>query len=428
MNPKQTLSPVDGFLYGLLGFPLAFCALPLYVMLPNLYAQEFGVPLTTLGVMLLGARLLDAVTDPFLGHLCDRLYARSLHAVLTFCGLCAVLLAGSFSLLFFPPAGDPDRLLPWAGAMLIITYSAYSAITVAHQSWGAMLGGDAAQRSRIVFWREGLGLVGVVLAALTPSLLGKSAMLALFAASLLLGWLAWTRAVRPVSPVCRPVGSKVPAYSVWHPWRISAFRRLLAVFMLNGIASAVPATLVLFFIQDKLQAPEFMQAVFLGCYFVCGALSMPLWLLGVKRWGLVRCWLFGMAMSITVFLGATQLHAGDTGLFLIVCALSGVALGSDLALPGALLAGVILDAGDHGQSEGAYFGWWNLASKLNLALAAGLALPMLSLLGYFPGAREPQALQALTVAYCLLPCALKALAAGTLFTFNIQSRIQLEAL
>jgi GPH family glycoside/pentoside/hexuronide:cation symporter len=34
-----------------------------------------------------------------------------------------------------------------------------------------------------------------------------------------------------------------------------AFRRLLAVFMLNGIASAIPATLVLFFIQDRLQAP-----------------------------------------------------------------------------------------------------------------------------------------------------------------------------
>jgi Na+/melibiose symporter-like transporter len=428
VNPKQTLTPVDGFLYGLLGFPLAFCALPLYVMLPNLYAHEFGIPLTTLGIMLLGARLLDAVIDPLLGRLCDRLYARSLRSVLNFCGLCAVLLAGSFSLLFFPPARDPDSLLPWAGAMLIITYSAYSAITVAHQSWGAMLGGDAVQRSRIVFWREGLGLVGVVLAALTPSLLGKTAMLALFAASLLLGWLGWTRAVRPASRVLRTVGSMAPTYSVWHPWRISAFRRLLAVFLLNGIASAVPATLVLFFVQDKLQAPEAMQAAFLGCYFVCGALSMPLWLLGVKRWGLVRCWLFGMAMSITVFLGATQLHAGDTGLFLVVCALSGVALGSDLALPGALLAGVILEAGDHGRSEGAYFGWWNLASKLNLALAAGLTLPMLSLLGYSPGAREPQALLALTVAYCLLPCALKALAAGTLFILNIQPRIQLKAL
>jgi hypothetical protein len=38
------------------------------------------------------------------------------------------------------------------------------------------------------------------------------------------------------------------------PLRTPAFRRLLAVYLVNGIASAVPATLVLFFIRDRLQA------------------------------------------------------------------------------------------------------------------------------------------------------------------------------
>jgi GPH family glycoside/pentoside/hexuronide:cation symporter len=48
----------------LLGLPLAFVALPLYVVLPNHYASAFGMPLATLGALLLGARLLDAVADP----------------------------------------------------------------------------------------------------------------------------------------------------------------------------------------------------------------------------------------------------------------------------------------------------------------------------------------------------------------------------
>ncbi|WP_442975373.1 MFS transporter, partial [Salmonella enterica] len=86
-----------------------------------------------------------------------------------------------------------------------------------------------------------------------------------------------------------------------------------------------------------------------------------------------------------------------------------------LALPGALLAGVIAEAGDRGQAEGAYFGWWNFAAKLNLALAAGLSLPLLALAGYTPGARTPAALQALTLAYCVLPCVLKAVAAALLY-------------
>ena len=44
----------DGLSYGGLGLPLAFVALPLYVVLPNYYARAFGVPLATLGAVLLG--------------------------------------------------------------------------------------------------------------------------------------------------------------------------------------------------------------------------------------------------------------------------------------------------------------------------------------------------------------------------------------
>ena len=72
------------------------------------------------------------------------------------------------------------------------------------------------------------------------------------------------------------------------------------------------------------------------------------------------------------------------------------------------------------QQEGAYFGWWNLAAKLNLALAAGLALPLLGMLGYAPGARDPGALHTLTFAYALLPCALKLAAAAALYALVLR--------
>ncbi len=102
--------------------------------------------------------------------------------------------------------------------------------------------------------------------------------------------------------------------------------------------------------------------------------------------------------------------------WLPVCAASGIGLGADLTLPGALLAGVIQRAGHAGRAEGAYFGWWNFATKLNLALAAGVALPLLGAFGYESGARDAQALQALTLAYCVLPCVLKLGAAALLWT------------
>lgn len=408
----------NGLAYGLLGLPLAFVALPLYVILPNHYAREFGVPLATLGAVLLGARLFDALIDPLLGRLSDRLFARSARAVLGLGAIAALVLAMGFALLFFPLVSAPSALVVWASLMLMVTYAGYSALSVSHQSWGAMLGGDEGQRSRIVAWREGLGLVGVVLASITPVVFGLPASTALFFVALAVGWLAWTRADRPVPRQARPGSDAVT--SIWLPFRQPGFRRLLAVFLLNGTASAVPATLVLFFIQDRLQAPTSQEPLFLGSYFVSAALSIPLWLALVKRIGLAPTWLLGMFLAIATFGWATQIGVGDTMAFVIVCALSGIALGTDLALPGALLAGVIQANGQSGRAEGAYFGWWNFAIKLNLALAAGLALPLLSLFGYAPGARDAQALGALLVAYCVLPCVLKLAAAACLYFLVIR--------
>lgn len=409
----------EGLRYGPLGFALAFVALPLYVILPNYYAKAFGVPLATLGLLLLGARLFDALIDPLLGRWSDRLFARSLQAVLTWAALAAVAVCAGFALLFYPPQLSPGALLVWAAVCLLLTYVSYSFLSITHQSWGAMLGGDESQRSRIVAWREGLGLLGVVLASIAPVVWGMGATTALFAVSLAVGWLAWRGAPKP-NAASEAATTHAEGVSIWMPLSRPGFRALLAVFMVNGIASAVPATLILFFIQDRLQAPESAQPLFLGTYFVCAALAIPLWLQLVKHIGLAKTWGVGMVLSIVVFIFASLLGAGDIAAFTVVCALSGAALGTDLALPSALLAGTIAQSGDRGRAEGAYFGWWNFATKLNLALAAGVALPALGWLGYTPGAQDASALRTLTWAYCLLPCGLKLVATGLLYTLIIR--------
>lgn len=407
----------QGLTYGGLGLPLAFVALPLYVVLPNHYAAQFGVPLATLGALLLGARAVDACADPWIGRLADQWFARSAGRVLALALAAAVVLALGFRALFFPPPGvaqDASLLLAWCAAMLVLTYIAYSVLSVLHQAWGARLGGDESQRARIVSWREALALVGVLVASVLPSVAGLGVATVVFAAALAVAMALLWRAPRPgagASPDALAAHAEPGVLML--PWRVPAFRRLLAVFLVNGIASAVPATLVLFFIRDRLQAPAH-EALFLASYFAAGALSMPLWVRLVARVGLARAWLAGMLLAVAAFAWAATLGAGDVAGFTAVCVASGLALGADLALPGALLAGTVQQAGHAGRAEGAYFGWWNFAAKLNLALAAGLALPALGAFGYAPGSRDPAALQALTLTYCALPCALKLLAAALL--------------
>ncbi|MBK6471550.1 MAG: MFS transporter [Betaproteobacteria bacterium] len=401
---------LQGLNYGGLGLPLAFVALPLYVVLPNHYAAEFGIPLATLGALLLGARLLDAMADPWIGRLVDGWFTVSAARVLMAAVIAAVVLALGFRGLFFPAVQGTEALLWWCGALLAVTYLSYSVLSVLHQAWGARLGGDEGQRARIVSWREGLALLGVLVASVLPSVAGLSVTGIVFTLLLATGVALLARAPRPrieAAPATLP--------SLALPLRVPAFRRLLAVYLLNGVASAVPATLVLFFIRDRLQAPDF-EPLFLASYFAAGALSMPLWVRLVARLGLAWAWAVGMVVAIVTFAWAALLGAGDVAAFTAVCVASGFALGADLTLPGALLTGVIQRAGHAQKLEGAYFGWWNFATKLNLALAAGIALPLLGVFGYSPGGQDEGALRALTLAYCILPCALKLGAAGLLWT------------
>ncbi len=420
----------SGLAYGGMGLPLAFAALPLYVVLPNYYARSFGLSLATVGALLMVVRLLDAVVDPWLGRASDALFARSARAVLLAGGLAAVLQWLGLAGLFFPPVGGQGALGAWLVAGLLLTCMAHSLLVIAHQAWGVRLGGDDLLRGRIVVWREGLGLAGVIAASVLSIVWGPVAMLSVLGGALLLGWLAWGRAPQPV-PLPAQLNSQSqqsqqsqqspPAQlSLWQPLAQPEFRRLLAVFMCNGIASAVPAALMLFFAQDRLQASEEAIALCLVLYFSCGAASMPLWLRAVRTLGLARSWLIGMLLAVVCFGWTAGLGSGQVQAFAVICALTGVALGADLALPGALLARLIARQGAQGQHDGAYLGWWNLATKLNLALAAGASLPLLQWLGYAPGSQDGQALQHLAWAYALVPCGLKLLAALLLYVLLIR--------
>ena len=403
--------------YGLLGLPLAFVALPVYVHLPNLYAQQYGVPLAALGGVLLLSRSIDAVVDPWLGRWGDRLYRHSWRAVWLAALLLALAVALGFAALFFPPAAalSSAGLLVWVGAALTLSHLAYSGLAILHQAWAARQGGGGIAQSRWVAWREGFALVGVLLASALPALWGWGMTTALLALMLALGLFSWQRTAQSAltSDALSQPGDVTS--SLWQPWRHAGFRRLLMVFMLNGLASAVPATLVLFFVQDRLQAPKAMEPLFLGLYFAAGALSFPLWLRVIDRIGLLRTWASGMALSVLAFVSVVRLGAGDTTGFLLVCALSGMALGADLTVPGALLNQLIDRCGERGRTDGAFMGWWNLATKLNLALAAGLSLPLLGLWGYAPGQQDADAVLALGLAYGLLPCVLKLLAGVALY-------------
>ena len=406
--------------YGFLRAPLALLELPLFVLLPAFYGREAGLSLALVGLVLFGARLIDALADPLIGRAIDRTRGATDYRRWIIAG--CVPLAAGFVAMLHPPAWSATGLAVWLAAGSVITYLAWSTVTIAHQAWGAELGTDPATRVRITGVREACGLAGVLASAALLEPQHVSTLSALLVGALLLA--AWLVRHAPTPVTASPPDaprhptSAGPALAGRNaPWRElfadRAFTRLLAVFMLNGTASALPATLVLFFVADVLGDAS-RAPLFLLIYFAAAALGMPLWIrLGV-RVGAKRAWLVGMVASVLAFAWAFALGPGDWLAFGVICAVTGLALGADLAMPPALLAAAIAAAGGSGAREGAYFGVWSLATKLNLALAAGLGLPLISLLGYQPGVAGTVT-QALSLAYAALPCLIKSAAAWLLW-------------
>lgn len=414
-GPREAPGAAARLAYGAFALPLAMGALPLYVHLPKFYGESLGVGLAALGALLLLLRLADAIVDPLLGAWSDRGPTRK-----RLIAAAAPVLALGMLALFMPPVRGDAALLGWLGVALALVYLAFSLATINHNAWGAELSADPVERTRITATREGIALVGVVAASLAPGLLGgeggEAAGLPRFALAYLFvvaACLAITLSA-PGAPRARSAEGSLLA-GVGEALRDPAFRRLVAVFVANGIAAAIPATLVLFFIADVLRA-EGSQGWLLATYFVAGAAGLPLWTRLSARVGKSVAWGTSMLVAIVAFVGAALLGPGDAVAFAIVCAASGVALGADLALPPSILADVIGRRGTM-RDAGAYFGIWTLATKLNLALAAGIALPLLDALGYVPGTRDAEATRALAIVYAAVPCVLKLGALAALVAF-----------
>jgi GPH family glycoside/pentoside/hexuronide:cation symporter len=388
--------------YAPLGLPLAFAALPVYLLLPHLYATRYGLSLASIGILLLLARLGDAIIDPLIGRASDFWAAQQGSRLrLIWSGLPLLLL--SFYFLFNPL----PKISVWWSLIpaLFAFYLAYSLSSLNYQALGAELSTDYQGRTWLTTAREAGALLGVLLAAALPELLqqrlGSAAwpvFAGIFALLLLLAALPLRgqRLRRPVATVAQG-----PWWRFYEPLQRPHTARLLGVYTLSQSANTVAATLFFFFVDQILRAPSWAPA-FLLLYFLAGAAGMPLWLWLSHRRGKAQAWRWAMLLATAAFLGAGFLGPGALWGYGLVCLVSGLALGADQALPPSILA-------DHTDTDanaraGSYFGLYNWVGKAATALGAGLILPLLQLLGYSASGKN---LWALLLGYALVPALLK---------------------
>lgn len=420
-------------LYALPALPLAALALPFYVIVPSFYVETLGLSLASVGTALLTIRIIDAVADPVLGWVADRI-APAVGRRRTLVGLAAPVTALGAYMVFSPGA---DAGLPYLLLWGLCLSLGYTALSLAYTAWGAELSADYRERARIVAWREALTLVGTLVAIALPFAIGLKVGanglngLAAMGLFVLVGLpLACSACVLGVpEPANRTRDRLRLGMGLRHLRANGPFRRLLAAFLLNGIANAIPATLFLYFVADRIGAAAW-QGPLLFLYFACGVAGLPLALRLAGRFGKHRAWCGAMAIACLVFASAGWLGPGDTLAFAIICALTGILLAFDVALPPAIQADVIdVDTAASGeQRSGLYFALWALATKLALAIAVGVTFPLLDWAGYRPDAGQPSAEAgvALAALYAWLPIAPKLAAIALMWRFPIDEAAQVR--
>lgn len=406
--------------YGSAAFVLGVPTIPLFVLLPPLYAESLGLGLTATGIVLFLARAFDVLSDPLIGYVSDRLDTRwGRRKPLIFIGA----LLGALGTLFLLTPGDGVGVW-YLGLWSVILYLGWTLINIPYLAWGAALSDDYQGRARVTSVREGFTLLGILAAGAVPAIAasfghGERAALGFIAwGAIAIGALLFVLLLKTVAePKARRNGSRPGGDQLRQILSGIAtnkpFRLLIASWLLNSLANGIPAVLFILFMKHVLATSEMERGVLTFVYFLAGVLGIPFWLWLSGRIGKHRAWCGAMILACLAFAFVPLLGPGDFALFAIVCVVTGIALGADMALPPAIQA----DVAEYDyyrnrrDSSGTLFALWSMVVKLSLALSVVIAFPTLDWLGFDPDLpRNENNLLALAVIYSIVPIVFKACA------------------
>ncbi len=396
--------------------------------LPNFYVADTGMPLAAVGISLTAARLWDALADPVVGIAGDRTTSRyGRRRPWMVAGIPLILLGAWFALV------APQLLTPVTLALSsIVMYSGWTMVKLSHDAWGAELSDDYDERVRITAWREAAALVGGLVAigligwGLSTGGPGQAMayryIYAVLAAALVV-FVALACFAVPVPPQTKPRPT-LSLQTIRKAWAGNpALRKLSVAYLLNTLASALPATLFQAFVIHALMRGD-LQGPLILLYSFAAIFAVPGWNWAAKRFGKHVAWRTGLVVSALVFAPVVTFRAGDAIWFAIVSVLTGICFAADLVLPPAIQADVLdedrLASGE--DRAGLLFAWLGLLNKFGYALAPGIAFPVLAWAGFSPTVAAPnseRAILVLALLYALGPVILKLLAWAALRHFPL---------
>lgn len=372
MNNNK-LKSKEILLYGTLGIPIAFLGFPLYIYLPTFYVENIGLGVGIVGAILLVARLLDMIADPFIGRFCD-IYNKKFNIIF----ISSIFLV--FGLFFLIKPIFYSSL--WLFLFSILTYISYSFVLIPYLSLNSILSNNEQENTKLAFSREIFIVVGVLTSLLIPYIFLVSndskkslelllyTILIIFPISLLL-FFTKLKHLEKKEELLRNENffTSLKTFFINFP----DHKKLFFAFLLNNLANALPATLFLFFVKYVLVLEE-KTGLFLIIYFLSAIITFPFWIKLSTKISKKSTWILSILISISAFSFVPFLNEGDFFYFAFICVITGMCLGADMALPSSIQADVAQETKkQHQDLTGVLFGFWAMITKVSLSLAVAIS-------------------------------------------------------
>lgn len=389
-----------------------FCYIPMFTILPGIYAKHFGIELTAIATVMFLIRLFDGISDPTIGYLADRHRSRGGSRKLwVAAGAIGLVVASAF--LFMPPKPiTVHYYLAWS----MLFFLSYTVFEIPHLTWGSELTRGYNARARIYGIRavaSKIGILGFYAMPLlpiytsneyTPELLEDAVYIGVAVMIVGLGWSLWRAPPGYIFPSKGAESLAVVARSIVmnKPLMIYFYG-----FVFVGLSYGMWFGLLYLYLDQYLLMGNKVALVFTLATFI-SMFSAYLWTKVIELTSKSITWAMGMFMYCMGVLGLLYVSA-DTSwwivLLLITMAFIAFACHNVAALS------ILADIADYGKlkfhkDRGAtYFAINNLLYKVGLAFGGSIALAVAGGMGFDPALtiQSAQAVEGLKIGFIILP-------------------------
>lgn len=413
--------------------PIAANGLPIVVYLPPYYASTLGLDLAVVGFIFFIVRFVDVPLDPIIGHLVDRTNTRFGRFRPWMAGGALVMMIGLYMVFMATPGVSPFR----AFAGLLVMYLGYSALLVAHTSWGAVMSDDYHERSRIFGWWQASNLLGLFLILGVPPL--AQSLAGSDKRSIGIHAMGWTIiAVLPLAVAwcllrvkerARLGGEHHQLSDILAIFKIPLLRRVLLADLFASLAPGLTGALFLFFFEAARGYSAATSSTLLLFYFAAGLLAAPLWVKIARRYSKHRALIWSLLAYCVFQTGIILIPANSFG----IAAIGMVFAGIPAVAPAFLLRAMLADVSDaetlrsgH-EKTGLFYAALTAIQKLGYAIPVGLSYAILGLVGFVPklgAGNTPGAIDGLLLLFVVPPILMALIAVWIVHGWPIDAETQ----